>query len=366
MNNTLNIERIKLARESRGYSQSSLATKMKTASQVLLSKIEKGISNVTDDVLNELCVILNYPKNFFYKNHETYPLKHFYFRKNLGTSMSKARQLESNINIISGNISDLLDAIEIETNLPYIDLEKQHLTPEQASERVREYFKLPKGPIKNIIKTIEQHGIIIHLFDFRSDVKISGVSLINPSGIPIMIINKNIPNSRKVFTIAHELGHILMHFKGGIIGEDRDIEKEADIFASNFLMPSKEIKQYLFNLTDDKLGDLKRYWGVSIQALLYKAKSLQTISIDQHRRWITKISYYGWRTKEPLEFDLPEPTLLSRMIKMHFNDLEYSKYELANMFGITYEEFEEKYLSIYSDLNIYQNADNKIRKLRIN
>lgn len=362
---TINVERIKLARESRGYSQSALAKEMKSASQVLLSKIEKGLANVTDDVLNELSLVLDYPNDFFYKKHDVYPLKHFYFRKNLGTSMTKAKLLESQINIVSANICDLLDAIEVEVDLPFVDLDKTGLTPEQFSERVREHFNLPKGPIKDIIKVVEQQGIIIHLFDFNSDLKISGVSLITPVGVPVMILNKNQPNSRMVFTIAHELGHILMHFKGGIISEERDVEFEADKFASSFLMPNSEIKSSLYYLSDEKLGDLKRYWKVSIQALLYKAKSLGTLNPDQYRRWVTKINYYGWRKSEPLEFDNSEPKLLSKMLKLHFDELDYSKDELTKMFGLNVFEFDRMYIQSYSDLHDHLNFDPKVRKLKV-
>ncbi|SHM30641.1 XRE family transcriptional regulator [Flavobacterium chilense] len=362
---TINIERIKLARESRGYSQSTLAKEMKSASQVLLSKIEKGLSNVTDDVFTELSLILDYPKDFFYKKHDVYPLKHFYFRKNLGMSMTKARLLESQINILSGNICDLLDAVEIEIDLPFTDLYKTGLSPEQMADRVRDYFNLPKGPIKDLIKVVEQQGVIIHFFDFTSDLKISGVSYITPVGVPVMILNKNMPNSRKVFTIAHELGHILMHFKGGIISEDRNVENEADRFASSFLMPSSEIKSSLYYLTDEKLGDLKRYWKVSIQALLFKAKDTGALTQDQYRRWVTKISYYGWRKQEPLEFEISEPKLLYKMLKLHFQDLQYSKNELCEMFGLNEIEFDKIYLQSSSDLQDYLNVDSKVRKLKV-
>lgn len=363
--NTINIERIKLARESRGYSQSSLSREMKSASQVLLSKIEKGLSNATDDVLTELSKTLNYPKEFFYKKHDVYPLKHFYFRKNLGTGMKKAKILESQINIISGNICDLLDAVEIEIDLPYTDIHKKELSPEQMAYRVREYFNLPKGPIKDLIKTIEKQGVIIHYFDFSSDIKISGVSFITSSGAPVIIINENIPNSRKVFTIAHELGHILMHFKGSIISETRNVENEADRFASSFLAPSDEIKPHLYNLTEEKLGDLKRYWKISIQALLYKAKDLKTLTPDQYRRWVTKISYYGWRKKEPLEFEISEPKLLNKMLVLHLDNLEYTKKELIKMFGLSISEFDKIYLQPFQNLHKYLNEDDKVRKLKI-
>ncbi|TWP31164.1 ImmA/IrrE family metallo-endopeptidase [Apibacter muscae] len=363
----VNIDRIKLARESRGLSQTALAKQMKTASQVLLSKIEKGLSNVTDNVLDELCLILNYPKEFFYKEHDIYPLKHFYFRKNLGISVLKSRELEAEINKYSSNFIDLLDAVDIDTQIPYIDIEEQGLTPESLAIQIRELFNIPKGPIRDIVKTIEKRGVIIHIVDFPKDIKISGVSFITTIGTPFILINKNISNSRKRFTLAHELGHLIMHFKTGIISEDRDIEKEADRFASNFLVPSNEVRNDLFKLTEEKLGYLKQYWLVSMQALLYKAKDLGTISQDQHKRWSIKFSKNGWKTIEPLEstLELTTPKLLERMIKIHLDDLEYSTTELANLFGLSLPEFEQKYLKPFDGFELYLSEKNKIRRLKI-
>lgn len=358
-------ERIRLARESRGLSQSALSKYMQTASQVLLSKIEKGIANVSNDVLEELSEILKYPKEFFYKDEEIIQLKHFYFRKNLGTSQTKLKSLEAELNIISSNISNLLDSVEIENSIPFSNLEEFKNSPKILASRIREFLNLPRGPIKDIVKIVEKLGIIIHFYDFKTDIKISGVSLIGGNGIPIMIINNRISNSRKTFTIAHEMGHIVMHFKYGLINEERDVETEANEFASSFLMPSNEIKGDLFNLTDEKLFDLKRYWKVSIQALLYRAKSLGTLTPDQYRRWVTKLNYYGWKINEPNEFHLNEPLLLQELIRLHIDNLEYSKDDISEMFGLSKNELDEYYFKYYTSISSYSEEKDNVRKLRL-
>ncbi|MGV2452928.1 UNVERIFIED_CONTAM: XRE family transcriptional regulator [Ralstonia mannitolilytica] len=349
---TISVDRIKLARESRGLTQSSLAENL-SFNQATLSKIEKGLYHVTEEMLNELATVLNYKKEFFYKNHEVYPLKHFYFRKNLGTTVTNSKKIESIINIFSSNVIDLTESVNIEVDLPYIDLENEGLTPEIFALKVRDYFNLPTGPIKNIVNILEKKGIVIHFFDFNKDLKISGVSFVTPDGIPLIIINNSIPNSRKRFTIAHELGHLLMHYKGNIIGELRDLEKEADQFASEFLVPTKEIKAELFNLTEEKLFSLKSYWKVSIQSLIYKANTVNAITKDQHRRWITKINYLGWRVHEPFEFEIDNPNLLPKLFMLHFDDLEYSIDEIQEIFGLTENEFYKYYIQNYPQLHKY-------------
>lgn len=354
---SVNVDRIKLARESRGMTQTSMA-KETSFNQATLSKIEKGLYHVTEEMIDEISSILGYKKDFFYKSHEVYPLRHFYFRRNLGTTVTNSKKLESIINIISSNIIDLAESIDITVDLPFVDLTKQKLTPELVAIQIRQYFSLPKGPVKNVINALEKQGIIIHFIDFK-DLKISGVSFITPNGIPLIIINNNIPNSRKVFTIAHELGHLVMHYKGGVIGEERDTEKEANIFASEFLVPAKEIKSELFNLNEEKLFALKSYWKVSIQSLIYKANDLNVISKDQHRRWITKINYFGWRKDEPFEFEIEEPLLITKLFQLHFDELEYTIEELQNIFGLTNEEFYRYYVLNYSKLHKYMPEMNR-------
>lgn len=354
---SVNVDRIKLARESRGLTQTSMA-KLTSFTQATLSKIEKGLYHVTEDMITEISKILGYKTEFFYKNHEIYPLRHFYFRKNLGSTVANSKKLESIINITASNILDLMESIDVTVDIPYVDLKKERLTPEMVAIQVRQYFSIGKGPIKSLINALEKQGIVVHFIDFK-DLKISGVSYITPNGIPLIIINSNIPNSRKVFTIAHELGHLIMHYKGGIIGEDRDIEKEANKFASEFLVPTSEIRFDLQNLNEEKLFALKRYWKVSIQSLIYKAHGLDLMSVDQNRRWITKINYKGWRKDEPFEFEIDNPTLLPKLFQLHLEDLEYSIEELQAIFGLSNDEFYRYYILNYPQLHQYMPAMNK-------
>ena len=341
--NTVNIERIKLARESRGFTQTSLSKKSSKISQVILSKIEKGAYNVTEEIINELASILDYKPEFFYKQHDVYPLKHFYFRKNLGTG-SNTKKIEAIINIISSNVRDLLDSVDVEVKLPFVDIYKEDIQPEDMAKILRDNLNLPKGPIKDLVKTLESIGIIVIFFDYSKELKIDGVSFITPEGVPLIVINDNIPDSRKNFTLAHELGHLVMHYKGMIITDDRDVEKEANKFASEFLMPKGEIRSQLFQLTDSHLFYLKSYWKVSIQSLLYRANALGCMSPDQYRRWITKINARGWKKDEPYEFIIKKPELLEKMLKLHFEDLEYSSEEIKIFFGLNDYEFNKFYI----------------------
>lgn len=354
---TINIERLKLARESRGFTQTSLARET-NLTQAVISRIEKGLANISDDELEEISKVTGYDKNFFYKSHDVYPLKHFYFRKNLGSG-TNTKKIESIVNIVSSNVRDLLESIEIRVDIPFVDLKRENITPEENAIKIRDFFNFPRGPIKNLVSTLEKHGIIIHFFNFHKDLKIDGVSFITPEGTPVILVNNDRPNSRKNFTIAHELGHIIMHFKSFIDSEFRDVEDEANRFAAELLMPAKEIKGSLFNLDETKLFQLKLNWKTSAQSILYRANTLGTITKDQHRRWITKFNYFGWRKTEPYEFEIETPKLLNEMFRLHLSNLEYDIQDITNMFGLKANDFIDMYVATIKDLESYFPSKNK-------
>lgn len=357
----INIDRIKIARESRGYSQSGLAKRLNTLSQSMLSKIEKGFNECSDEALEEISEILNYPKTFFYKKHPAYQIKEFYYRKNLSTTVTRNKILEARINLISSHISEFLDNVEIDVNLPYADIADLGLSPERFAQQVRGVFRMPKGPIDDLIGILERRGVIIHFLKFEDTFKFSGISFHTREGVPVILVNDNHPNSRKLFTIAHELGHLLMHDNFVVSDDIKLIERQANEFASNFLMPSSDVKADLFGLTESKLGSLKRYWKVSIQALLFRARALDCLSPDQYRRWITKINYNGWRRNEPGEFLIKGPRFLSKILTLHFEDLNYSLGEVLEMLAINENDFKE----LYDIEDIAKYTGNKVRKIKI-
>lgn len=130
-------------------------------------------------------------------------------------------------------------------------------------------------------------------------------------------------------------------------------------------MPSSEIKPSLFHLSDKKLGELKQYWKVSMQAILYRAFDLGTLTRDQYRRWITKFNYYSWRIKEPLEFEVSSPIILKKMIKLHLEDLEFSKKELLEMFGLNIFKFDKIYLESFDELQKFKESESKVKRLKL-
>jgi len=158
-------------------------------------------------------------------------------------------------------------------------------------------------------------------------VGIDGITY-SPSDLPPCIfINRRRDAARMRFSLAHELGHLVMHRV-----PTPDMESEADQFASALLMPAADLKPALFGRIDlARLAQLKPYWKVSMAALLYRAGSLGVLTPNQSRYLWQQMSSHGYRTREPSELDFPreQPTLLRSVVDTHLAELGYTVEELA-------------------------------------
>jgi len=157
---------------------------------------------------------------------------------------------------------------------------------------------------------------------------------------PVFFINAFSPMDRLRFTLCHELGHVIMHRS-----IDPDMERQADEFAAEFLMPARDIKPYLVDISLAKLADLKRYWKVSMAALLKRATDLEVITPRKARSLWVELGKAGYRKREPVELDLPResPSLLNEIIQAYTDDMEYSVSELALMLNLIDKETIEIY-----------------------
>ncbi len=166
-------------------------------------------------------------------------------------------------------------------------------------------------------------------------------------GLVLIFVNNIMPGDRVRFTLAHELGHIVMH---DIITQEMDIE--ANEFASEFLMPAAEIKNSLQNLSLSTLANLKRYWKTSMQAMIVRAHKLNTISYNQYRYLWMKMNRFGYRLKEPIPIAPEQTSLVKELIDGCISELVYTRTELCKVLLINEDEFDELYSDQRPDLRI--------------
>ena len=229
-----------------------------------------------------------------------------------------------------------------DTKLRSIDLDDGY-SPEDAAQYARTFFRLGDRPVDNIISLLEGHGVIVVERDFGTD-DFDGVSFITDNGFYVTVINKSYSNDRKRLTLAHELGHIIMHLDPSfIILPHRDKEKEAYRFASEFLMPKAHIKPSLRNLRVSYLGTLKSYWLTSMASIIHRAYDLGSIDKDRYTYLNIELSRNGFKKREPINVMIDNPTLLEEGYKILSNDLHFSTECLSDIFCLPQDVINDIY-----------------------
>lgn len=337
----LNVEILKLARESRGITQEELAVLLKIE-QGTLSKIEKSILNAEEELLLKISELLDYPLPFFYLNRKVNPIEGHYRRKT-SIPVKLMKQHIAQMTIVEWHFITLIDDIDLPIlNLPSWNVEKEG-SPEMCARFLREYWRLPRGRVDNLTKFIEDNGIAVIALDLT---EIDGFSTYINGQIPVIFVNRNSPPDRYRLSLAHELGHLMMHFHTKVDPE-RDTETESFAFGIEFLVPENSIRPYLNKLSLEKLADLKSYWKVSMAAMLKYASDLGTLTTNQSRYLWTQMGTAGYRKREPVSIAQEKPGLISEILETYLNDLGYTIQELANILYSSVPEIEKLYLTPY-------------------
>ena len=318
-----NGKKFKEALQFRGKRLSELAEDIGISKQSL-SLYANGDNNPPYDNVARIALALAFPVEFFMSEDTcSVSTSNTYFRSQLS-----AKKLDQNAQRIKMEYV----AKAYETLLKYVDFPKLNIPPvgffesadnlleadsnealariENIAMGVRRYWGIGDGPVENLQFLLESNGIVVTGFkdvDSRIDA-FSQCIHINKYGelftIALGIGEK--PDCRLRFDMAHELGHILLHdWDDSNDSLDKDSfavrEKEANMFASAFLLPRNsftlDVKNYATNLEFYRV--LKKKWGVSIQAMMYRARQLEIISANQFQYMMRMVSAKGWRTNEP-------------------------------------------------------------------
>ncbi|MDP9173409.1 MAG: ImmA/IrrE family metallo-endopeptidase [Planctomycetota bacterium] len=319
---------IVLARESRGWTQKDLA-KVIRAAQATISKYEIGAIPVPDYHRDQICTALNYERELLQQPDLLVGLGgDFLYRKRARLSAKSQRRVEAEANIRKIQVVRLLRGAAIEERFPFpsIPLNEVAGKPETAAQELRRAFRLPSGRIHNLTKVLENAGAIIFTIDFGTDY-IDGTNIRIPGIPPLMFLNKNVPGERHRFNLAHELGHLVMHFATAI----GDPEVEANAFANEFLMPKVEIRSDLQNLDLSSALRLKRVWGVSMAAIIHRAYKLSVIPESRYRRLFTQLGAGGMRTREPEPLPFETPETFDKLLEIHRTRLGFSDDDLRKL-----------------------------------
>lgn len=209
---------------------------------------------------------------------------------------------------------ELAYALEKRVRFPAVDLpgfsggEIHHdnfpTDPVEAARVLRSFWDLGEEPIPHLVRAMENHGLIVTLVPFAG-ADTPRIDAFSTSTLPrpLVVLTPDRADDvyRHRFTAAHELGHLLLH--SDTAPGDQQQEREADIFAAEFLTPRDVIRPLLpARLDFIALNEVSRTWGVSLMSLIYRSRELGLLSDATARRGYQRI-----KQMEKLGLVVPEP-----------------------------------------------------------
>lgn len=324
-----NFRMIRLAREYRALSQSALATRS-GVSQPVLSRIEANLRPATDGEVDRLAAALAFPVAFFYEPDA--PSGAPLFRKREIRSATRYREVQARVNVAVLAARRIMDAGI--TMRPRLEFPSPHefadTDPSWAAKRVRDDWRLPPGPVDDVTRLIEAAGGLVLHADLGAD-EVSA-AFVSATGDPYLwfVVNTNESAGDRIrLSLAHELGHAVLH-RFLPLQDERRTEPEAYAFGAALLLPPREFDRHVPpDLTLGQARDLKRAFGVSIQAIVRAAFVRGLITQSRYQSLYKQLSARGWRHREPDTIRLEEPELWPAALAVHRERHGFSTDDLA-------------------------------------
>lgn len=332
-----------LARDYRRMTQKELAAKS-MVTQPQIARIEAGIeSSASNEVIERIAKSLDFPLSFLTSNEIRlgFGSSAIYYRKKSCLTAANRKRIESITNLSRIAIKKTLDAVDIQARLtlPKIDLDFHGYTPKEVADRIRAAWLIPDGAINNLTMLVESAGVIIIESDFGTN-GIDGTSLWISETPPLIFINKDLPQDRYRFTLAHELGHLIMH---DIPHEN--MEDEADEFASELLLQTSEFKAATFQFgsrpTLKQLAQIKPYWKVSIASMIMKLRKINQISEDTKKSLFIMMSNAKIIMNEPQGFDKEKPSLLKKILAASIKENGFNENQTSDFLKLPYDAIKQ-------------------------
>jgi Zn-dependent peptidase ImmA (M78 family) len=229
----------------------------------------------------------------------------------------------------------------VQKPIPQVDLDEQGLTPELLASRMRAYWLLPRGPVPSVTDIIESAGGVVILARFGTTL-LDGISLRSEGMPPLFFMNRDIPGDRYRFSLARELGHLVMHT---VPDDDEKMEIEAYRFASAFLMPAQDVTPYIAECKITNLARVKAFWNVSISELINRAHNLKLMTDYQHKSLVTQYKKM-FADAEPGKIEIEQPERLKSIVQYHIQRLGYSISDLAKLLCVDERYIQNAYLGI--------------------
>ncbi len=308
--------RLRNARLMRGLSMQQLCVMMgDIVTTQAMSKYERGESMPDSTVLIALCHALKVTPDYLFRASRL-PLSNVHYRKLTRLSAKE----EKSVNLV---VEDTIERIcEIEDICGIVRSFSSPLDGIQvadvhdaiaAAAQLRKVWNMGDVAIAHAINMLEDKGIIA--VEVEASDAFSGLNGTIDSGVPVVVVNRRMTAERKRFTALHELGHALLRFVDGI--DEKTEEQLCNIFASEILLPREVFVRLLGEKRHDialvELKNLQAEYGISVDALMYKARYLDVISENRYTTY--------WKKKNA------DATFKSQVEKSVFDEERSTKFE---------------------------------------
>jgi Zn-dependent peptidase ImmA (M78 family)/transcriptional regulator with XRE-family HTH domain len=306
-------ERVRQARELRGMTQASLG-KATGVSQGAIAQIEAGSFLASDDLVTEIARQTHQSISFFQQSPAPeFQTGSLLFRSHAAMGKKQLAETYRHAQLAYEVYLKLQKKARV---LPVKISNVEHRDPVSAASHARRILGLDLlQPVPHLLNVLEWHGVtavVIPDAPFRD-----AFSLWNDAA-PIIALAAGRSGDRSRMSVAHELGHLIMH--RGMSRFEVD-DEEAEEFAAEFLLPAESLRQEIKPpVTLSSLANLKPRWRVSIQALVRCAKNLGIITDRQYRYLFEQLSSVGWRKSEPIKIVPELPRALRQMAEMLYGD----------------------------------------------
>ncbi|RHD89898.1 ImmA/IrrE family metallo-endopeptidase [Agathobacter rectalis] len=323
-----NGKRLKAARLYRGLTISEEA-KMSDISKQAISQFENGKTEPRLETLMKIMQVLRFPREYFYENPEDKVVIGDTYFRSLSSTSNKERlaQIEC-VKLLVAIYRGIDEYIAFpELNL-YTVPEDFDFDIEALAKNVRKFWNIGNDRILNLVSILEKNGVIVST-RFTNGNKIdaySQIENINDKIIAVIILGDDKENAfRRNFSVAHELGHLLLDDFYDIEGmskiEYKEMEDTMNRFAGALLVPEELYRMDLQTNAKTELNfyiQMKKKYGVSAAALIVRARQLEEITINQYQYLMKQLSQKGYRKCEPYDKETKQmqPRYLKEAMRM--------------------------------------------------
>lgn len=338
-------ERLKRARVAAGLSLREVAARAEV-SAMAVSKFERGLANPTSATLIRLARALDTRIEFFLRPVRVELARPEYRKRSTLPKKQLAR--------IEADIVDQVERFEeLLALFPTRPIGRLAI-PGELSQRIDDYaqiedvalavrtaWHLGHDAITSLADTLEERGLVVLTTDADVSGKFDGLAAM-VDDLPIVVVGARWPGDRQRFTIAHELGHLVLD---GRIDAQLDEEQACNRFAGAFLAPAPTVRHELGErrrrLDPNELQSLKHEYGLSMMAWVFRARDVGVIDDTTAASLFRAFSSRGWRKTEPGPQVAPEaPKLFDRLVLRALAEDMISTSKAAELMGLSIAEFQ--------------------------